>query len=416
VTVTCLGCGCACDDLQVQVRDGGIESIAPPCPLAQRWFGSGRVPDQVLVAGRAARVDEAIATAVDLLAASAGRVLVLLAPDLTAEAQRLAVGVADALHAVVDSATSSTAAQGILVAQRRGRAAATLGEIRNRADVLLFWGVDPSERYPRYLERYALEPVGTHVPDGRRGRTVISVNIGNDRAPAGADLEVTIAPDEEIAALSVLRATVLGNPVADLPEGLRAAAAIAGRLLQARYAAVIHDGEPGRGTGDPARPEGLIALAQALNASTRAAISTLRAGGNRSGAESVLTWQTGFPMAVDFANGFPRYEPGRRGIDRLADGALDAVLIAGSAAALNERARAALGGLPVVAIGPRASELRPEPRVVVDTGVAGIHESGTGYRMDDVPLPLTPPLSGARGAAPTLNALLHALSARRRSG
>lgn len=416
MTVTCLGCGCTCDDLQVQVRDGGIESIAPPCPLAQRWFGSGRVPDQVLVSGRAAGVDQAIATAAELLAANAGRVLVLLAPDLTAEAQRVVVGVADALRAVVDSATSPTAAQGILVAQRRGRAAATLGEIRNRADVLLFWGVDPSERYPRYLERYALEPVGTQVPDGRRSRTVISVTIGKDRAPAGADLELTIAPDEEITALSVMRATVLGNAIAELPEGLRAAAGIGSRLVQARYAAVIHDGEPGREAGDPARTEGLIALAQALNASTRAAISTLRAGGNRSGAESVLTWQTGFPLAVDFTNGFPRYEPDRRGLDRLADGAFDAVLIAGSAAALNERARAALGRLPVVAVGPRASELRPEPRVVIDTGVAGIHESGTGYRMDEVPLPLTPPLSGARGAAPTLNALLSALRERRRSG
>ena len=36
-----------------------------------------------------------------------------------------------------------------LPAQRRGRATATLGEISNRADVLLFWGVDPAERYPR---------------------------------------------------------------------------------------------------------------------------------------------------------------------------------------------------------------------------------------------------------------------------
>ena len=168
------------------------------------------------------------------------RVLVVLAPDLTSQAQRTAVALADLLHATVDSATSPAAADGILAAQRRGRAAATLGEIRNRADVLLFWAVDPTERYPRYLERYALEPVGTHVPEGRRGRTVISVSVGKDRGPAGADLELALAPDEELSALSVVRATVLGNALGELPERLRPAAEIGTRLLKARYAAVIH--------------------------------------------------------------------------------------------------------------------------------------------------------------------------------
>src|SRR2546430_11904566 len=43
-------------------------------------------------------------------------------------------------------------------AQRRGRAGATLGEIRQRADVIVFWAVDPADRYPRYASRYAVEP------------------------------------------------------------------------------------------------------------------------------------------------------------------------------------------------------------------------------------------------------------------
>ena len=38
--------------------------------------------------------------------------------------------------------------------------------VRNRADVLVFWGVDPAERYPRYLTRYAPDPAGRR-PAGR---------------------------------------------------------------------------------------------------------------------------------------------------------------------------------------------------------------------------------------------------------
>jgi formylmethanofuran dehydrogenase subunit B len=346
------------------------------------------------------------------LLAGAGRVLVVLAPGLTSQAQRTAVALADLLHATVDSATSPAAADGILAAQRRGRAAATLGEIRNRADVLLFWAADPTERYPRYLERYALEPIGTHVPEGRRGRTVISVSVGKDRGPAGADLELALAPDEELSALSVVRAIVTGNALGELPERLRPAAEIGTRLLKARYAAVIHDGEPGLESRDPYRTEGLIALAQALNNSTRGALSTLRAGGNRSGAEAVLTWQTGYPFAVDLTGGTPRYEPGRRGLDRGGD-AFDAALIAGSVGDLPKGIRAALAKVPAVVVGPRASESRLDLRVAIDTGVAGIHEAGTGYRMDDVPLPLVPPLPGRRGATETLEALLRETRGRR---
>ena len=43
------------------------------------------------------------------------------------------------------------------------------------------------------------------------------------------------------------------------------------------------------------------------------------------------------------------------------------------------------------------------------TGMAGIHESGTGYRMDDVPLPLTPVLLHPRPPADSLELLLRAI-------
>jgi formylmethanofuran dehydrogenase subunit B len=411
MTVTCLGCGCGCDDLQIELHAGRITSITPPCPLALAWFGDGRVPDRVLVSGRAVAEDEAVAAAAELLAQAKGRVLVVLAPDLTTEAQRGAVALADLLRATVDSATSPTAAEGLLAAQRRGRAAATLGEIRNRADVLLFWGTDPSAPYPRYLERYALAPAGTQVP-GRAARTVISVSVGADRGPAQADLELSLTPEEELDALSAIRATVLGNRLGELPDRFAVAAEIGTRLLGARYAAVIHDGEPGAERRSPYRSEGLLALAQALNHTTRAALSTLRAGGNRTGAEAVLTWQTGYPMGVDFTSGVPRYQPALRGLDRVAGGAFELLLLAGSAAALSDPARKALARHAAVVIGPGASRARLDLRVAIDTGVAGIHEPGIGYRMDEVPLPLTPPLPGMRTAAGMLQAVLDAIRVR----
>jgi formylmethanofuran dehydrogenase subunit B len=404
-SVTCLGCGCGCDDLTVRVRAGRIAELTPPCPLAKRWFGDGTVPREIRVEGRPTTIEKAIEAAAAVLG-GAGRPMVLLAPDLTTEAQRVAIAVGDALRAEVDGATSDSAAAGILVAQRRGRAAASLGEIRNRADVVLFWAVDPRERYPRYLERYAAAASTTHV----RRRALLSVSVGTDRGPEQAEIEAEFTPGEEVDALAVMQATVRGQRLGELPERLRPAATIAERLAQGKYVAIVHDAESGREGRDAQRTESLVALAQVLNGPTRAALSSLRAGGNRSGAEAALTWQTGYPMRVSFREGHPRARPGRSGLDRLRSGGADAVLVAGSVAALEDPGLA-LDRVPAVVIGPGASTVTGA-RVAIDTGVAGIHESGTGYRMDDVPLPLSPVLESPRPAAETLGLLLGALRRR----
>ncbi len=407
--VTCLGCGCGCDDLTVQVKDGRIVDVAPACPVAQAWFGDGSVPDAITRSGTPASLDQAIAGAASTLRESAGRVLVYLGPELSSQAQRTALAIADLLRARVDTATSRPAATGLLAAQRRGRAAATLAEIRNRADVILFWAVDPRDRYPRFISRF-VDATGTHVPAGRKGRRLIAVSVGADRGPPGADMELAIAPSEEIDALSVMRATVLGNTLGSLSATLQTAAQAATALRDAKYGILVHEAEAASESSNPLRAEGLIALTQALNGPTRAALCSLRAGGNRTGAESVLTSQTGYPMAVDFSQGFPRYKPGNRALETPADVAV--VLVAGSVAELTTETAAEFGRVPTIVIGPRASQAPFPTHIAIDTGIAGIHEAGTGYRMDEIPLPLRPPLTGARSSAETLRSLLASLRAR----
>ena len=406
-SVACLGCGCGCDDLEIRVREGRIVGLAPPCPVATRWFGDGSVPAEIRVDAAPASVEQAIEAAASLLR-SAARPMVLLAPDLTTLAQRTAIGIADVLRADVDGATSDTAAAGLLAAQRRGRTGATLGEIKNRADVVLFWAVDAEERYPRFLERYAAASSGTHV--GSRAR--LSVSVGAEPGPPKAELTAEFASDLELEALAVIRAVARGQRLDAVPDGLRPAVAIGERLLQGKYVAIVYDAEPGKNPRDDRRADSLLALAQILNGPTRAMVVGLRAGGNRPGAEAALTWQTGYPMRVSLHDGRPRYRPARSALERLRAGGADAVLVAGTAAGLGELP---LGTVPGVVIGPRASAVAGA-RVAIDTGIAGIHEAGTGYRMDEVPLPLTPVLVHPRGAAETLELLRQAVGRRAGGG
>jgi formylmethanofuran dehydrogenase subunit B len=405
--VTCLGCGCACDDIAVVIAGARISEARNACALGVRWFGDGSLPGAI-GGGRSAAIEDVLREIATLLR-SARAPLVYLAPDLTCEAQGAAIAIADQLHAFVDGVSSSAAGDGILAAQRRGRASATLGEIRNRADVVVFWAVDPAASYPRFQSRYAPNPVGVHLPRGRRDRTVIAVDVGAQRGPEDADVRIQMAPEEEQIFLSSLRASLAGRTLGGASIVARVSE-LATRLGKARYAAVVTDAEspPIVASG---RADSLIALTQSLNATTRCALCTLRAGGNRNGADTVLTWQTGFPMAVDFSRGAPRYEPENAAVARLAHGAVDAVLFVGNTNEIPRTVRDALGSVRIVVIGPRASESTLSAQIRIDTGVAGIHESGMALRLDDIPLPVRAVLPTPRDTASLLEALGAAIAA-----
>jgi formylmethanofuran dehydrogenase subunit B len=400
--VTCLGCGCACDDIQITTRANRIVEARNACELGMVWFGDGDVPARTRVGGRDVPEQEAVNAAATLLA-TAARPLVYLAPDLSCEAQREVVAIGDALGAVLDSITSATAVGSLLAAQERGRASATLGELRNRADVILFWGIDPSLRYPRYFTRYAPDVSGVHTPNGRRSRTVVAVDIEgavDRRGPADANARVVVPFAEETATITALAALVAGRDTGASAVAWTRARELAAHLINARYVAIVADAE---GAMDTGRAVALITLAQSLNGPTRCALSLLRAGGNRSGADAVTTWQTGFPVAVDFTRGHPRYLPHEGTAHaRLARGEVDALLLVGSAAFVPADLLTLTTRVPRALIGPRASTVvvaGSARDIVIDTGIAGIHEGGTALRMDDVPLPLRATVAGPPAAA-----------------
>src|SRR5688500_6904531 len=105
--VTCLGCGCACDDIDVAVEGDRIAEARNACALGAEWFGDGQVPARVLVGGREAPMTHAVAIATQLLV-DARRALVYLAPGVSCEAQRASAAVADLLGGLLDSITTAT--------------------------------------------------------------------------------------------------------------------------------------------------------------------------------------------------------------------------------------------------------------------------------------------------------------------
>jgi len=100
--VTCLGCGCACDDIGVVVDDVRIRDTPNACRLGIDWFGDGRVPARSCMDGRDVTIDDAVLGAATMLDGSA-RPLVYLAPGISCETQGEATAIADLLRARLSS-------------------------------------------------------------------------------------------------------------------------------------------------------------------------------------------------------------------------------------------------------------------------------------------------------------------------
>lgn len=410
--VTCLGCGCACDDITVIVDQGRILDARGACVLGAAWFGrapAAREPTPPAAPRTAVDIDDTLVGIAARLR-TARRPLVLLAPDLTTEAQREAVGLADEAHALIDSGASPGVRALTLATQERGRVSATFAEIRRRADLIVWWGCDPDESHPRFRERCV---AGT--PASGRERVTIAVDIGEWMGPVDAGLRIAITETQATSFVTAVRATLQGAGVQDARgprEGQarrdEAAAVLAGHLVEASYALIVIDADA-PATANLGATSALLALVSTLNEQTRAALLPMRSGGNGNGADAVLTWQAGAPLAIDFATGVSEYCPVDGARERLARGDVDLALVIGRAASLDPDLLAGIAGVSHVLIGPEATaSARGHVACVaaIETGVAGIHEAGTAVRMDEVPLPLRAPLGptspGADHASPSV--------------
>jgi formylmethanofuran dehydrogenase subunit B len=105
---TCTFCGCVCDDMELHAEGDRIVKAKNACSLGDAHFkyhtAERRYPD-ALIDGKPATVDAAVEAAADFLY-KANMPLVYGLSNVTCEAQRGAVALAEMIGGVVDSHTS----------------------------------------------------------------------------------------------------------------------------------------------------------------------------------------------------------------------------------------------------------------------------------------------------------------------
>lgn len=387
--ITCAGCGLLCDD--VTVADAGQEPVRlqPPCPLGADWF-SARLrlppPAAATIDGRPADQEAAVAHAGGLLRASR-RPLVYGFDGATVEDARAAVALADRLGAVVATEDVAGPWPGADAVALRGASTATLGEIRDRSQVVIVWREDPETTHPRLLQRLGLH-AGTQ-------RALIVVDDRESETARRADLRLEWAAESDLAALVALHTMVHRPPPAPtaLHDRLRE---LAERIRAVDHVAIVHGRGLASGSGGQRRLLALHELVRALSDERHVVTLALpRAPGLR-GAQDALVWQTGFAGTVDLAPGHPQEVSGTR---PLATGM-------GIDVAVRVESPAAPAPAQVAEIVLSCGAPEAEPAVWIRTAAAGVEAGGTAHRLDGVPLSLQAPVAGA---APTAAAVLQRL-------
>ena len=401
--LVCAGCALLCDD--AAIADGRLQ---PACPLGAAWLAERFTADgpreapEASVAGEPVEIGVALARAAELLRAGR-RPLVHGFAGATVEDARAALALADRLGAIVAPAAPGGPWPGASAFGLRGASTATLGEIRDRSELLVIWREDPETTHPRLLERLGFggaRPVPTGAGGDRR-RELVVVDDRDTPTTELAGLRLSWARERDPEALSALHVLAGGREPPDQDGGLWAQLdPLARRLRSAPHATFVYGRALAAGDGGQRRALALHELVRELSHGRHVVTLSLEDEPGVRGAAEVLTWQTGYPGPVDLASGHPELVTATAPV--VEHERIDVALRV-------EDDPATTGVATVIALSHRPGI--PAPDVWIRTAPAGLGAGGTMHRLDNVPLALLPARpSNAPSAAELIHRLLEAIS------
>ncbi len=463
--VTCPVCGSLCDDLEVLVENNKIVSVGNACGLSESKFlnhdGHRLTKPLIRKNGELVEtsIDEAVRRSAEILVDASYPILYGWS-NTDCEAIRVGLELAEEVGGVIDNTTTVCHGPSVLSIQDVGYSTSTLGQIRHRADLVIYWGSNPWSAHPRHIERYtaftdgrfqestwyrylaslsanrarkrllrALKltslrepPLPVEVEHGlpptlfRKERKLIVVDVRRTRTADIADYFLQVEPNKDYEVLEALRALirdeevdvdkVAGVPVETLEE-------LADIMVGCKFGVLFFGVGLTMSRGKLRNIDIAISMVRDLNRYTKFLIMPMRGHFNVTGANVVFTWQTGYPYAVDFSQGYPRYNPGETSVvDILTRGESDASLIIASdpVAHFPKGAVENLVRNHIIAIDPQTTATSLMADVVFPSAFVGIEAEGTAYRMDHVPLPLKKVVEPPKGCLPDTEILQRILA------
>jgi formylmethanofuran dehydrogenase subunit B len=336
-------------------------------------------------------IDEAIKKTAEILKKSK-RALLYGWSSTSCEAHAHGVALAEEVGGVIDCTTSVCHGPSVIAVHDVGLPTVTLSEVKNRADLVIYWGCNPMHAHPRHLSRYTIYPRGYFRERGHQDRELIVVDVRRTDTAKIANKFVQVEYGKDYELLGALRAAVNGNEIeAGEVGGVKKDEIyeLAEKMKNCQFGIIFFGMGLTMTSGRHRNIDNAISLTKDLNRHTKFSIMPMRGHYNVTGFGEVITWQTGYPFAVDFSTGYPRYNPGETTAnDVLQRGEADAALIIASdpVAHFPRKSVEHLANMPLIYIGPHHTLTSELADIFIPSTFVGIETEGTAYRMDTVPI------------------------------
>ncbi|NHJ87080.1 MAG: formylmethanofuran dehydrogenase subunit B [Asgard group archaeon] len=407
--VVCPFCGSLCDDIEVIVEDNVVIEVKNACQLGAAKI-AGHKKGKRLTTPLIRENGEFKEVSYDEAAIEAAKIL--LNSDYPifygfgsteADAHRESIKLAEAVGAIWDHCPSVCHGPSVMGIQEIGLAGCTLGEIRNRSDVIVYLGCNPMEAHPRHMSRYTTFPRGFFREKGFQERFVVVIDIRKTETAKLANLFLQIEPDGDFEFISALRAIIRGN---DLHEESISGISIddiknlAEIMKNAKHGVLFFGLGLATTKGKHRNVDAALSLVRDLNEYTKFYVMPLRGHYNVTGAQNVVTWISGYPFAVSLSRGFPQYNPGEYSMSSvLARGEADAAVIVASDPVGNspKQTMQQYAMIPTIALDPYETPTTRVAKIVFPVTISGVESEGTAYRMDAVPIRLRKVKNGPKG-------------------
>jgi formylmethanofuran dehydrogenase subunit B len=421
----CCGCSVVCDDVAVELTKSGFQSVGL-CKLGHEYCNSftnrSRLKAPLIKSKTGKQKRVALSSALDSAAKrlqESTKPLLLGWSNSPNETIQQGLALSRKVKGVFDSTASYEYGQ-LLEHKLHGgdQHQQLLDLVRNQADHIIYWGVNPAESHHRHASRYTVFPKGEKIPEGRESRIVSVIDIRDTESMRLANHQLILTPETgDVSFLQALIAELEGT-ASTPPASVGGAPAIgflsfAKQLRSSEFIALFYGNGLLHSTHGSQSLPLLTKTVSLLNQNGRKCVTLpMVAYCNTIGAVKTSLKAAKAPFSVDFTSSKPSVAP--LPLKELAQGRFDAALIVGwdALSLLPGPAARALRSLPIISLSTHPTLTTREAHIVFPTALTGVEAGGHVHRMDGTQVhlkPFTQPPSGISTEQTVLEELIQRL-------
>ncbi|MHA1130273.1 MAG: formylmethanofuran dehydrogenase subunit B [Candidatus Helarchaeota archaeon] len=394
--IICTGCSLLCNDIAIEIEQGKVKTTHHVCARGYGQFYQLDFKYRLLkpllnVNGQQKEVsyEEAIKEAIILLKKAKNPFFYGWA-STTLEAQQKGIQLAQKYNAAIDCTATCTIGAAVQQFLQKNIEIPNLEDIRDNADVIIFWGSNPTASHIRLLSKFCLMARGTNTARGIEDRTAITIDIRKTDMSKFSEEYLRIAPGGDTDLLKSFLQILEGKSFTkDEVAGVsrKTIYNVVNLIKDARFGVIFF------GNGYMKSAENMNTLIKFLEILKQRGVKfgaiPLDGGYNAIGFNTSLQKQVDLTLNADFRQ--PQCVGNQSLLTTtLESGEVDLLFVVGSDPISNLPSYLSklIAQIPIITIDYQQTPTTMYSKVVIPTTIPGVESAGTAYRLDFQPVQL----------------------------